>query len=218
MMANAPATPTPSRARWKRLLLWSLAGVLLIPIALGTHDAVLSYNGFCFAQGRYLTDEERIRSAVEAILASYPRITYAYDVLPKPGYEVVRDKTRCCAQGDASRFDGSKGGTAIDASQLIPYRDIEEFFAVNPDCTSRGLPRLWISQHPAHGTTEVVTRDSHPVFPSGNPLEKCNAASVPGVAVTYTPRPGFAGADILTFEEKDLDGAHRSYRIALTVR
>jgi len=134
MMANAPATPTPSRARWKRLLLWSLAGVLLIPIALGTHDAVLSYNGFCFAQGRYLTDEERIRSAVEAILASYPRITYAYDVLPKPGYEVVRDKTRCCAQGDASRFDGSKGGTAIDASQLIPYRDIEEFFAVNPDC------------------------------------------------------------------------------------
>jgi hypothetical protein len=83
-----------------------------------------------------LTDEERIRNTVGIVLATYPRITYAYDTLPKAGYEVVTDKSRCCGEGDRSRFDGSKGGTALNAEQLIPYRDMSEFFAINPDCCS----------------------------------------------------------------------------------
>jgi hypothetical protein len=133
-MTTAVAQTPPRGPLRKRVLRWSLAIILLIPAGLLSGVAVLNYSGYCFDQGRYLSDDERIRHTAEVILANYPSITYAYDALPKVGYEVVRDKSRCCGEGDASRFDGSKGGTAIDPKRLILYRDIEEFFAVNPDC------------------------------------------------------------------------------------
>ena len=124
------------RRAWKRVLLWSLAGVVVLPVALLAIVALLNYTGYCFQERRYLTDEERVRKTVQTVIALYPRITYAYDAVPKAGYEVIMDKARCCDQGDRSRFDGSKGGTAIEPAQLIVYRDVEEFFAVNPDCCS----------------------------------------------------------------------------------
>ena len=108
--------------------------ILLIPAGWFGGRALLTYNGYCFEQGRYLTDEERIRDTVRTVLAIYPRITYAYDTLPKSGYEVVMDKSRCCGEGDRSRFDGSKGGTGFNTDQLILYRDMDEFLALNPGC------------------------------------------------------------------------------------
>jgi hypothetical protein len=90
--------------------------------------------------------------------------------------------------------------------------------AVNPDCSSRGLPKLWISQAPEHGAAEVSNRDGHPGFPRGHPYASCNEASVPGVLVTYTPAPGFAGLDAMIFEETDVDGRHHVFRMALTVQ
>lgn len=130
---DSPLTPW-TRPLWKRLLRWFLAGIFLTPAGWLGGKAVLNYTGYCFEQSRYLTDEERIRDAVGSIVGTYPRITYAYDTLPKVGYEVVQDNSRRCGQGDASRWDGSNGGTAIDPEQLIMYRDIDEFLAVNPDC------------------------------------------------------------------------------------
>jgi hypothetical protein len=117
-----------------RRLRWLLALVLLVPAALGGGAALLNYTGYCVAQRRYLTDEELIKKTVDVVLANYPRITYAYDVVPKVGYEVVTDRARCCGEGDRSRFDGSKGGTPLNAEQLVPYQGTDEFFKVNPDC------------------------------------------------------------------------------------
>jgi hypothetical protein len=91
-------------------------------------------------------------------------------------------------------------------------------FSVNPDCSSRGLAKLSVSQAPQHGTASVLTQAGHPSFPTGHPLAKCNVASVPGVAVTYTPAPGFTGADIVAFDETTVDGMHRAFRVALTVQ
>src|SRR5262249_8520324 len=105
-----------------------------LPVGWAVGEALVNYSGYCPAKGRYLRDEERIRDAVTAILDIYPRITYAYDTVPKAGYEVVQDKSRCCAQGDASRWDGSKGGASLDSGQLIPYQGIDDFLAANPDC------------------------------------------------------------------------------------
>jgi hypothetical protein len=126
----------------RRLLRWILFAVILVPASLLTGTAVLNYTGYCFEQSRYLTDDERIRSTVEVLLLTYPRITYAYDQLPKVGYEVVEDKSRCCGLGDISKLDESKGGVGFDARQLILYSDIKEFYAINPDCCQfarRGL-------------------------------------------------------------------------------
>jgi dienelactone hydrolase len=91
------------------------------------------------------------------------------------------------------------------------------FFAVNPDCSSRGLPKISISEAPAHGTAVVGPRDQHPAFPPSSPFAVCNAATVPAMGVTYTPVPGYFGGDELTIEEITLDGKHQVFRIELKV-
>lgn len=61
-------------------------------------------------------------------------------------------------------------------------------WAINPDCSSRGLPKLWVSQPPVHGSALVLNHNGHPHFAQGNPFAACNATIVPGVVVTYAPR------------------------------
>jgi dienelactone hydrolase len=91
------------------------------------------------------------------------------------------------------------------------------FFAVNPDCSSRGLPKVSISEAPAHGTAVVGPREQHPAFPAGNPFAVCNSSLVPAVGVTYTPAPGYAGGDRLTIEEITPDGKREVFQIELNV-
>jgi hypothetical protein len=131
-----PLSMQLKRPIWKSLLLWTIGSFVWIPAALLTGTAALNYSGYCFKQRRYLTDEERLESAIEGVLATYSTITYAYDELPESGFEVVRDKSRCCGEGDMSRYDKSTGGVAISSERLIPYRDIKDFRALNPDCCS----------------------------------------------------------------------------------
>jgi hypothetical protein len=129
-------TETKTKLSIPRIARNGLLIVTLLVLILLSGTANLNYTGFCFNQGRYLTDGERIRPIIQAVLDAYPRITYAYDKLPISGYEVITDESRCCGQGDMSRYDKSRGGTAIDTRQLAPYSDIEELLAVNPDCCS----------------------------------------------------------------------------------
>ena len=91
-------------------------------------------------------------------------------------------------------------------------------YGVNPDCSSRGLPKIWITQPPGHGSARVATRDDHPRFAPDNPYARCNAARVPVVVVDYTPVSGFTGADVLGFEEIDLDHRDRAFLFAITVK
>jgi dienelactone hydrolase len=91
-------------------------------------------------------------------------------------------------------------------------------YGVNPDCSPRGVPKLWITRPPAHGTAQVATRDDHPRYAQGNPYARCNTVRVPVAVVTYTPATGFAGADSLGFEEIDLDHQDRAFQITITVK
>ena len=90
-------------------------------------------------------------------------------------------------------------------------------FALNRDCTSRGLSKVLIATPPAHGTVAVGPQEAHPVFPAGHPLAACNTVGVPATAITYTPAPGFSGTDSLTIDETDIDGRRKVTRIVLTV-
>ncbi len=91
------------------------------------------------------------------------------------------------------------------------------FYAVNPDCSSRGLPKVSVTSIPTHGTAAVAPRDEHPAFPPGSPYAACNAGLVPAMGVSYTPASGYAGADALTIEEINMDGKRQVLRIELTV-
>lgn len=129
----------------KSLVKWLVVLVLSLPAGLLSGAAVLNYTGFCFDQSRYLSDEERIRRGVHGALGHYPSIRFVHDQLPKAGYPILTEKT------DGSGT-GTEKGTVLTAEQLIFYRDMDEFFAVNSDCCSVtrnglydevGRPGLW---------------------------------------------------------------------------
>ncbi len=111
--------------------------------------------------------------------------------------------------------------TPRDYARTVPAGQMSRLnfaYAVNPDCTSRGLAKISVTQSPEHGSAAVLTQDGHPTFPPGHPFAKCNVLTVPGVSVTYTPEPGFMGSDTVTFDETNVDGGRRSFRITLTVQ
>ena len=92
------------------------------------------------------------------------------------------------------------------------------FYAVNADCSVRGLPKLTFTQPPAHGTAQALEARGHPHFPPGHPYAVCNSDAVAGMSGTYTPEPGFTGDDSLVMDETDLDGRHKVLRFAFTIR
>jgi hypothetical protein len=91
-------------------------------------------------------------------------------------------------------------------------------FAVNPDCSSKGVPRVWVTQKPAHGAATVERRTDAVRFPPNHPYAVCNGTPTQGTAVVYTPTAGFMGADSVTFEEVNLDRRDRVFQIAITVK
>jgi dienelactone hydrolase len=100
------------------------------------------------------------------------------------------------------------GGTAtIDIS-----------FSVNPDCTARMLPRMAMTQQPAHGLARIGQRLGFPNYPPASRLADCDNVQVEGTALDYTPARGFTGTDSLAFEVSVGTGLPRTYRVALTVQ
>ena len=151
------------------------------------------------------------------------------------GYDPLGHALRSCARAgapcqpyavnDSVVWAGPKrGDPAYDlrrrVAKTVP-RDasvpLGRFFALNPDCSSRGLPRVSISEQPAHGTAAVAPHSEHPSFPPNHPLAACNQALVPMLEVTYTPAASYAGADEISIEEITLDGRREIFSIGLKV-
>ncbi len=118
-----PSTP---KRRW---LKWLLLALLLCPVGLLTGGAALNYSGFCFEQRRYLSDEERIRDAVDGALEHYSDIRFVHAELPQPGYPILKNI-------DSGSRRGDEKGMVLKAEQLIYYRNSDEFLSVNPGCCS----------------------------------------------------------------------------------
>jgi dienelactone hydrolase len=95
---------------------------------------------------------------------------------------------------------------------------IDFSYRVKPDCTARVVPKLLLTQPPAHGVVRVGERREFPRFPPASPLAACDSVKVDGTALDYTPARGFTGADFLAFEVIDSATQHRMIRVALTVQ
>lgn len=91
-------------------LMWILfAAVLGCGVYLG-YLGWLTTRGYCHAEGKYLTDEEKIRVALVDLLRKYP--------------PAVVDKTVTAGQG--------RGRSA--PVNPVRYRNVDEFLFLNPDC------------------------------------------------------------------------------------
>lgn len=102
----------------------------------------LNYLGFCFDKKRVLSDDEKIRIVVEEILRSYgAKIVDEWIAGPKLG-EGHSIKSNKWVFGPGKRLTWEAPDSDIKElpAQPIPYRDIDEFFSLNPDC-------CYVTQH-----------------------------------------------------------------------
>ncbi len=91
-------------------------------------------------------------------------------------------------------------------------------FAMGPDCQSRPPPEITVTLRPLHGVLIMRDRQGHPHFPADNKLAGCNTTTTTERSLSYVPSAGYAGADEVGFQEAMPDGAHRAYRVELTVK
>jgi dienelactone hydrolase len=120
------------------------------------------------------------------------------------------------AIGRATNEPGVK--TVTKTVALNTESKLGTFLAVNPDCTSKGLPTVSIANPPANGAAKISRQDEHPNFPATHPFVACNATAVPAIVVTYSPNSGFSGPDTVTIDDLDTSGKHQVIRFDITVK
>lgn len=108
-------------------------GLLLIVIGITfiqkpLYKGFMNHRGYCFKQGRFLSEKEKIDAVVRYLIAHYPPV-------------LVRRETKI--------VDGIKKPVTVfeKPNNAIPYKDIEEFYRVNKQCCKfkqtgkKGYPR-----------------------------------------------------------------------------
>jgi hypothetical protein len=86
-------------------------------VLIGIAVSGLNYSGYCFKENRYLSNEEKINSAVLEVIATYPPVI--------DHEEVYRDEKM-----------GIQKLKRVRKKPEFPihYKNINEFFELNPDC------------------------------------------------------------------------------------
>lgn len=96
------------RIIWRYLII--LMMVLLMALLISCiYIGRMNYAGYCFSEGKYLTDEEKVRVAVADVLKLYPPPVIRTPVEP-----------------DVWKLSYPE--------RPIYYRDVDEFLALNPSC------------------------------------------------------------------------------------
>src|SRR6202035_1729741 len=67
------------------------------------------------------------------------------------------------------------------------------FYALNPDCSTRGEGDIRLIKKPEHGTVEFTQGSSFPSFPENTQWFHCNRQKVPGTLVMYKSEDGYSG-------------------------
>ena len=89
--------------------LWIGGGVIVVAVVYVTYLANFLDKGYCFAQSKYLTDDEKIRLALVNLLRKYPPA-----VIKTPVTQIG-------------------WGLSVPKNPIY-YRDVDEFLVFNPDC------------------------------------------------------------------------------------
>jgi hypothetical protein len=69
------------------------------------------------------------------------------------------------------------------------------YYALNPDCITRGSPEVRVTKQPEHGMVETAPVQSFPSYPKDNIRFKCNQQKVRGVQVNYKSADKYVGDD-----------------------
>ena len=84
--------------------------------------------------------------------------------------------------------------TTFSGQALVVYF----FYAVQIDCSSAGLPKVWVTGAAAHGSVALKNVDHFTEYPATNQRFECNKKKNPSVEVVYTSDKNFVGVDRFT--------------------
>jgi hypothetical protein len=91
-------------------------------------------------------------------------------------------------------------------------------YDINPDCTVIGIPAVRVLEQPKSGKVTVENGTGFPTFPANNVRSKCNGSRSDGAIISYTPNPGYTGADSITVDVIYPDGNESKRHFAIEVR
>ena len=92
------------------------------------------------------------------------------------------------------------------------------FYAINPDCTTRGEIERRVLKMPEHGDLEIAPGDSYPFTAEKNQWYHCNERAVPGLLILYKPEQGYAGKDHFDIEFIGPLGGNFIWKYVVTVK
>lgn len=95
---------------------------------------------------------------------------------------------------------------------------INTVFSLEPNCTSLGNISVRVLGAPVHGTLEIRPGDYFPNYAAPNPRFDCDTRPSPGVAVFYTPAPGFTGNDSIRLDVIPPSGTERLVETTVVVK
>ena len=98
---------------------------------------------------------------------------------------------------------GSSPVQTVELTRAVPIDhkiELDFVYALNPDCSSVGIPTVRIIEQPHNGNITVENGTGYSNFPPENQRYECNKRKSEGVVVVYDPHPGFTGADSITLD------------------
>lgn len=105
----------------------------------------MNYAGYCHAEHRFLSDEEKIHSAVQFVLNRYP--------------PTISKKIDVTVNGVAQKSD-----YWYPPENPVMYKDINDFMAINPGCcrlsmrTGEGSPLSLLDRITGYASTFVIVK------------------------------------------------------------
>jgi hypothetical protein len=92
------------------------------------------------------------------------------------------------------------------------------FSAVNPDCTTKGIPVLRVTRTTVHGSASISEDAGYPEFPAASPYYHCNRQRTQGVAISYTSNAGYIGDDTVSVEIIFPGGGYKTFDYSIIVK
>ncbi len=127
---------------WRLLVRYYPIGLLFLFAAYRLYIGSYNYSGYCFDEGKYLTDQEKIVAVVNEILKQYPPPVISHVV---KNDDVMKNKSATNKRTNRRVTENTPPGLPIY------YRNLDEFFQINSACCKvtavRGIddepPTFW---------------------------------------------------------------------------
>ena len=111
------------------MLLWLIAFLGLCGIGLAlSYRAYMNYQGYCWKEGRYLTEQEKIYRSILGILREYPPAVIPVETYETNNGDVAR-KTISIEEIKKKKWWGQ-----TPPERPLAYNNVDDFLRNNPNC------------------------------------------------------------------------------------